>query len=469
MGILYGRKSALVFSSNVFLFFFLPLVLAGYYLTPPRFRNAVLLLSSLLFYAWGEPVYLSLMLFTILVNYAFGRLIASQRQKGRSAKLSLVCGLILDLGLLAVFKYAGFFASSVNLLLGSNIPVPAIALPIGISFYIFQSMSYTIDVYRREVSVQKDLVDFGAYVSMFPQLIAGPIVRYRDIAAQLSSRHENFAQFSAGISLFILGLSKKVLLANPMGSLWEFVQTQNDPLAAWTGMFAYTFQIYFDFSGYSDMAIGLGKMFGFDFPINFNYPYISSSVTEFWRRWHISLSTWFREYVYIPLGGNRKGLKRQILNLLIVWSLTGLWHGASWNFLFWGLYYSVLLILEKLFLQKLLSKVPLLFRRILLFLTVSLGWMLFYFEDLGVLFAFLKRLFLPVSPDPYTISYVLAYLPTLLAALLCATPLLARLYERARGKALAEWARWIVLAALFVLCISSLATQSYNPFIYFRF
>ena len=306
-------------------------------------------------------------------------------------------------------------------------------------------------------------------MALFPQLIAGPIVRYKDVAEQLENRQETRERFAAGVWLFVLGLGKKLLLANPMGQLWESLQTQPGTLAAWVGMVAYTLQIYFDFSGYSDMAIGLGRLFGFEFKINFDYPYISRSVTEFWRRWHISLSTWFREYVYIPLGGNRRGKARQLLNLLIVWLLTGLWHGASWNFVLWGLYYAVLLTLEKLFLGKWLEKLPDLCRAVLVFFAVALGWMLFYFEDLTALGAFLGRLFTLAAGNAHVDSLLLAYLPLLLAALLGATPLPKRLAGRvSQGRSGAVW-QLLTLAALLLLCTASLATQSYNPFIYFRF
>ena len=460
----------MVFSSNIFLFFFLPLSLALYYLTPRAGRNAVLLLVSLVFYGWGEPVYVLLMAGAILLNYLCGLGIASRQAAGRSGRDLLLLAVILDLGLLGFFKYAGFFARSLRLLPGlGGLPVPEIALPIGISFYLFQSMSYVIDLYRGRTPVQRSPVRFGAYVSMFPQLIAGPIVRYRDVAEQLERRREDPGQFAAGVALFILGLAKKRLLADPMGELWQQLQTQPGGLSAWAGMLAYTLQIYFDFSGYSDMAIGLGRMFGFEFLKNFDYPYISRSVTEFWRRWHISLSSWFREYVYIPLGGNRRGLPRQLLNLLIVWALTGLWHGASWNFVFWGLYYALLLILEKLFLERWLARLPSLLRRLLVLLAVSLGWMLFYFEDGAALFAFLGRLvsFAPTAPG--TLRLLAAYLPVFLAAGLCSTPLLSRLYSRFRDRPWMDWGRVPVLVLLLLLCMAAMASQSYNPFIYFRF
>ncbi len=461
----------MVFSSNVFLFFFLPGTLLLYYLCPRRFRNLLLLAVSLLFYSWGEPVYLFLMLFTILLNYLSALLISRAQAAGQSGKAALVLALVLNLGLLGFFKYAGFLVQSLNLLLPgkARLPVPQIPLPIGISFYIFQSMSYTVDVYRRQVASQKSLVAFGAYVSMFPQLIAGPIVRYRDVAEQLEKRRENLAQFASGVQIFLLGLAKKLLLANQMGALWEALKADGGTLSAWVCMFAYTLQIYFDFSGYSDMAIGLGRMLGFEFLKNFDYPYISRSITEFWRRWHISLGTWFREYVYIPLGGNRRGLGRQLLNLFIVWALTGLWHGASWNFVLWGLYYGVLLTLEKLFLLRRMEKLPGLVRAVLVVLAVSFGWVLFSFPEIKELGSFLARFLRLTGESIHTRNLILAYLPLMLTAALAATPLPARLAARLQGMRAWGWLRLGYLMALLLLCTAALASQSYNPFIYFRF
>lgn len=461
----------MVFSSNVFLFFFLPGTLLLYYLCPRRFRNLLLLAVSLVFYSWGEPVYLFLMLFTILLNYLSARRIARAKAAGGDGKGALRLSLVLNLGLLGFFKYAGFLVQTLNWLLPAalRLPVPRIPLPIGISFYIFQSMSYTIDVYRRQVSCQRDPVVFGAYVSMFPQLIAGPIVRYRDVAEQLENRRENLSQFAAGVQIFVLGLAKKLLLANQMGALWEALKADGGTLSAWVCMFAYTLQIYFDFSGYSDMAIGLGRMLGFEFLKNFDYPYISRSVTEFWRRWHISLGSWFREYVYIPLGGNRRGLRRQLVNLFVVWALTGLWHGASWNFVLWGLYYGVLLTLEKLFLLRWLEKLPGLLRTLLVVLAVSFGWVLFSFPETGELGRFLGRFLVLAGETDHTRNLILAYLPGLLAAAAAATPLPARLAARLRGRRGWEPLRLVYLAALMLLCTAALASQSYNPFIYFRF
>ena len=449
----------MLFSSNVFLFAFLPAVLLTYYLCPRPLRNPVLLLFSLFFYGWGEPVYLFLMIEDILLNYLCGRWIERSIEKGKRGTTALVTGVVLNLLLLGYFKYAGFFFGSW---------IRQVPLPIGISFYIFQSMSYLIDVYRREAPVQRNVLTFGTYVALFPQLIAGPIVRYTDVARMLQSRRENLPQFASGVRLFIVGLSKKVLLANPMGNLWNLLQVREGTLTAWMGLLAYTMQIYFDFSGYSDMAIGLGRMFGFEFLENFNYPYISASVTEFWRRWHISLSTWFKEYVYIPLGGNRKGLARQIVNILIVWLLTGLWHGASWNFVLWGGYYAVLLILEKAFLLKWLQKVPGAVRHGYTVLAVMLGWALFYYEDLSALGGFLGRLFRPVS-SAGTFALMGGYLPLMAAAVLASTPLVRDLVRRQENRAAVRWGLIAASAAGLLLCVAALASQSYNPFIYFRF
>ena len=449
----------MLFSSNVFLFAFLPAVLLTYYLCPRPLRNPVLLLFSLFFYGWGEPVYLFLMIGDILLNYLCGRWIERSIEKGKRGTTALVTGVVLNLLLLGYFKYAGFFFGSW---------IRQVPLPIGISFYIFQSMSYLIDVYRREAPVQRNVLTFGTYVSLFPQLIAGPIVRYTDVARMLQSRRENLPQFASGVRLFIVGLSKKVLLANPMGNLWNLLQVREGTLTAWMGLLAYTMQIYFDFSGYSDMAIGLGRMFGFEFLENFNYPYISASITEFWRRWHISLSTWFKEYVYIPLGGNRKGLARQIVNILIVWLLTGLWHGASWNFVLWGGYYAVLLILEKAFLLKWLQKVPGAVRHGYTMLAVMLGWALFYYEDLFALGGFLGRLFRPVS-SAGTFALMSGYLPLMAAAVLASTPLVRDLVRRQENRAAVRWGLIAASAAGLMLCVAALASQSYNPFIYFRF
>ena len=461
----------MLFSSNVFLYFYIPIVLLLYYVLPRKARNPVLFAVSLFFYGWGEPVYMLLMVATIGLNFVCGALIEKKKSAGESAKKVLVVGVALNLLILGFFKYTGFLVDSLKSVLPfmAGIKTPQISLPIGISFYVFQSMSYIIDVYRDDAPVQKNPVTFGTYVTLFPQLIAGPIVRYADVAKQLQERRENLSDFASGVRLFIVGLSKKVLLANQMGALWESLQASEGSLAAWVGIAAYALQLYFDFSGYSDMAIGLGRMFGFEFLINFNYPYIAKSITDFWRRWHISLSTWFREYVYIPLGGNRKGLKRQILNLLIVWGLTGFWHGASWNFLLWGLYYGILLILEKTFLLKVLEKTPAVLRHIYSMVAVLLGWALFYFEDMGALGAFFLRLFSFSATDGVAINRILGYLPLFAVAAVAATPFGKNLYLKWKDKSWSEYALLGGAAVLMLLCVAVLVSQSYNPFIYFRF
>ena len=353
----------MLFSSLEFLYLYLPLTLLLYFTLPPRWRNAVLLSVSLVFYGWGEPIYLFLMVFTIAVDYAAGLLIARHRDREKRAKGILIAAIVINLGLLAFFKYSDFILDNLRLIPAlSSLPRLDLALPIGISFYTFQALSYVIDVYRREVVAQRDPIAFGAYVTLFPQLIAGPIVRYSDVDEQLTSRTHSVTMVASGIRTFVAGLAKKVLLANTAGELWASVRDlPTDRLttaAAWLGIVCYTLQIYFDFSGYSDMAIGLGRMLGFRFPENFYYPLTARSITDYWRRWHITLSSWFREYVYIPLGGNRRGVARTYLNLLAVWALTGLWHGASWNFVIWGLYFFVLLALERAFLGKWLEKCP---------------------------------------------------------------------------------------------------------------
>lgn len=460
----------MVFSSNVFLFAFLPVVLTAYYITPCKFRNIVLLTASLFFYSWGEPIYLFLMVAVIVINYCGALVMEAAGKDEKKRHRALTFSLVLDLSLLVFFKYSFFLAETVNSLLpySMRINVPNIPLPIGISFYVFQSISYTIDVYRRTAAVQHSLVKFSTYISLFPQLIAGPIVRYGDIEQQLSSRHESWEDFSSGAMLFVIGLSKKLLLGNNMGALWEVLKTGDGTLSAWVGMIAYTLQIYFDFSGYSDMAIGLGKMLGFTFPLNFDYPYISISITEFWRRWHISLSTWFKEYVYIPLGGNRLGLPRQLLNILIVWALTGLWHGASWNFVLWGVYYAFWLCLEKLFLLKKSARLPRVLKHIGVLLIVSYGWMIFYFDDLRLLKGFTGNLFSSTAESIYSLNTIFAYLPILLISVFAATPVMTRWTEKLPKKAKNVF-NAITMAILLLLCSASLSSQSYNPFIYFRF
>lgn len=467
----------MVFSSLTFLFLFLPTVLAVYFLVPQRGRNAVLFGFSLIFYAWGEPVYVGLMLFSTALDYCCGRL-AEQYRGTKRAKLGLLLSLCGNLGLLFFFKYTDFVIGTINELFGTAIPLLELPLPIGISFYSFQTMSYTIDVYRGKARMQRSIISFGAYVSLFPQLIAGPIVRYQDVADQLNERTHSLDQFGEGAKRFVTGLAKKVLLANNVGLLWSAISetdaAQLTTLGAWLGILAFAFQIYFDFSGYSDMAIGLGRMFGFRFLENFNYPYVSKSVTEFWRRWHISLGAWFRDYVYIPLGGNRRGLPIQLRNIAIVWLLTGFWHGASWNFVLWGLFYGLLLVCEKCFLLKRLERAPALVGHVYTLFVVLLGWVLFAFDELGAGLAFLRVLFGggAAFTSRWTSYQLLSSLPLLLICALASTPLMKRLYDALRakcGQAVLLSVDLFRLVLLWGLSVAFLISGSYNPFLYFRF
>jgi alginate O-acetyltransferase complex protein AlgI len=463
-----------VFSSLVFMFAYLPITLLAYYLVPRQGRNIFLFIVNLIFYGWGEPRLVLLMVFNIFFNYIGGWLVDKYRADAKKKRLFLILTCVLDIGILAVFKYTGMITETLNMLPFLNIPELQISLPIGISFYTFQTMSYVIDVYRDDAPVSKNFINFGTYVALFPQLIAGPIVRYRDVAEQLVNRRETLEMFTKGVKLFMVGLAKKVIIANTMGTLTTniFATTdENGVVGTWVGMIAYTFQIYFDFSGYSDMACGLGNMMGFEFLKNFNYPYIAKSITDFWRRWHISLSTWFKEYVYIPLGGNRKGVKRQILNLLIVWGLTGLWHGAAYNFVLWGLYYGLLLILEKFVLKKFLDRLPSFVQHIYTLFIIIIGWGLFYFTDVGQLGEFMVDLFNfgnGICGDQ-AFNLIMSNLPMLIIAAVASTPLATMLYTRFEHTRF----MWIpeTLYCMGVLAVStaSLVNQSYNPFLYFRF
>ena len=466
----------MVFSSLVFMFAFLPVVLLIYYLLPVKFRNAFLLIADLIFYGWGEPVLVFLMLFSILINYIAGILIEKSNSNNKKRKIILIASVVIDLGLLGFFKYAGFITNNLKVILPFlNIPLISIPLPIGISFYTFQIMSYTIDVYRRDTEAQRNIIAFGTYVSLFPQLIAGPIVRYRDVDDQLVERHENLQLFSRGIRLFLLGLAKKVLIANPVGLIWDNMRQMQGggALVSWVGIIAYTFQIYFDFSGYSDMARGLGNMFGFEFLKNFDYPYISKSITEFWRRWHISLSTWFKEYVYIPLGGNRKGLPRQIFNLFVVWALTGLWHGASWNFLFWGLYFGIILVFEKLFMLKALNKMPAVIKHLYSLVFIVFGWVIFYYSDdvggVKAMFTFISTLFTGSFISSDGITAVLSSLPMLIIAAAASTPIIRKIYNKLSDLKGFKYVEAVVALLVLILCTASLVNDNYNPFLYFKF
>ncbi len=466
-----GERSIMIFSSLPFLFFYLVAVLAVYKLSPLKLRNLILLVVSLFFYGWGEPVYILIMLLSIVVDYVHGMLVERWREDDRKARRAVASSVFFNLAILVFFKYWDFLAGNLNALMGLQLPVLGLPLPIGISFYTFQTMSYTIDVYRQDAPVQKDPIAFGAYVTLFPQLIAGPIVRYKSVADQLEERREDLDKFVSGVRRFTVGAAKKVLLANAIGQLWDQSLAAEGLTAAgaWLGLAAYAFQIYFDFSGYSDMAIGLGRMFGFEFLENFNYPYISKSVVEFWKRWHISLTTWFREYVYFPLGGNRVSKWKWIRNILIVWTLTGIWHGAGWNFLLWGLYYGTWMLAERLFLGKWLEKLPRAVRHIYTMFIVLIGWALFAVEDMGRLGAYFSSLFGGggwfSAVDGYRLR---TYLPTLVILAIGSTPLMGKLWDRLGEKTRAVLQPLLVLGAL-IICTASLVDAGYNPFLYFRF
>ena len=463
----------MLFSSIPFLYVFLPATLLLYFAAPRRMKNAVLLLCSLVFYGWGEPKYLLLMLFSIAQGYLFGLLIEKYRGKTRSTVFFWL-SIALSLLLLAYFKYADFFLDSFRAVTGLPVPALQIALPIGISFYTFQILSYVVDVRRGDASAQKNPIDLAAYIAMFPQLIAGPIVRYTDVAAQLRTRTHTRAGTAAGTRRFVLGLAKKILIANVLGQLVQQFQTAQNPdtLFHWLYAVGFMLQIYFDFSAYSDMAIGLGAIFGFTFPENFNYPYCSASITEFWRRWHISLGSWFRDYVYIPLGGSRVGKWKLLRNLLLVWAATGLWHGAAWNFVLWGLFYAVLLIAEKFALLPKLQKHPAI-GRVYTLLFVLLGFVLFDAPSLSAAASRIAGLFGGAGAGVESLYYLRSYAVVLLLAVLGATPLPKRLLVRLRKNrvcgVLLDVLEPIVLVALLALCTAYLIDGSFNPFLYFRF
>lgn len=469
----------MVFSSLLFLFRFLPLVLLLYYLAPKRLRNLVIFLFSLVFYAWGEPVYVVLILLSTAVDYTAGRLILFFRGQGREncARRVVFGSVFINLSLLAFFKYADFLLQTFHQITRCPTPSLQIALPIGISFYTFQTMSYTIDVYRGDAGVQKNFISFGAYVALFPQLIAGPIIRYKTVAAQLEGRRETVDDFYRGVLRFVSGLGKKVLLANSLGMVWDETAACGSSLTtatAWIGILAFTLQIYFDFSGYSDMAIGLGAMFGFHFPENFQYPYESGSITEFWRRWHISLGTWFREYVYIPLGGNRKGAARQMANLAAVWLLTGLWHGASWNFVLWGAYYGILLAVEKLWLGKAAKSLPGWAGHVYTIAAVMFGWALFSWPDMADAGAYMRALFFQGNAlaDRQAAYLMLSNGILFLVAVIGCTSLPREIclrYLMPEGSRRRDVASGLFVAAVFLASVAMLVNSSYNPFLYFRF
>ncbi len=471
----------MVFSTVLFLFRFLPISLALYYIAPAKLKNTVLFLCSLVFYSWGEIRLFPVMVILIITNYVSGLLMHKFGNNGKMRLFFLILSIVISLGMLFYFKYTDFFIENINAIFGTTISPLNLTLPLGISFYTFQTMSYSIDVYRKNVDVERNIIDFGAYVVMFPQLIAGPIVKYRDVAERLHvyKKRVTFSRINEGLALFIFGLAKKVLLADGISALWYDITGQysgamwnagvglenaSTPLV-WLGIIAYTFQIYFDFSGYSMMGIGMGKMLGFDFPDNFNLPYIARSITDFWRRWHMTLSGWFKEYVYIPLGGNRKGLKRQIINLLIVWFLTGFWHGANWNFILWGLYYFILLMIEKAVLLKHLDKGKI-WPHIYTLFFVIIGWAFFVGSDAGVTLPLLfSKLFVP-SGGVSVLYFLRNYAALLVISVICCTPLPKKFYDKIKHN---NVIKGIVLGALLLISTAYMVDATNSPFLYFRF
>lgn len=461
----------MVFSSLLFLFFFLPFFLLIYFITPKKGRNLVLFLSSLVFYAWGEPRYVFLMLFNSTVDYLAGLTISYAENRPGIKKAALAASIGVNLSMLALFKYSAFFLGTLNNWFGLELGILELALPIGISFYTFQTMSYTIDVYRGKVKAQKNPITFGAYVASFPQLIAGPIVTYQEVAGQMDSRRVEFDGFCDGVERFTEGLGKKVLLANNLGLVWSQVKalppSEMTVMLSWLGILAFAFQIYFDFSGYSDMAIGLGKMMGFHFPENFHYPYMAKSVTQFWRRWHMTLGSWFREYLYIPLGGNKKGRGRTFLHLFVVWFLTGLWHGAGWNFIFWGLFFWVLLMLEKSAAGKYLEKLPGAVQHGYLILAVLISWVFFELTDINQAFSYVGSM-LGLGGhtlwDTKTLYVLTQNLLFFAAAAVFSTPVMGRLKSR-----LPQWGRYAIDTTILLLSAAYLVDATFNPFLYFRF
>ena len=467
----------MLFSSIPFLYYFLPVVFAVYFGLPKKLRNFVLLVASLFFYFYGEPKYIVLLVFSSVMDYTMSRIIDKYRGK-RAAKGALMCSVFVNLLLLMFFKYSDFIISNVNALFNADIPLLRIPLPLGISFYTFQTMSYTIDVYRNEAKIQRNPLDFMSYVAMFPQLVAGPVVRYQTIADQINDRKHSLEGFAAGAVRFVIGLGKKVLIANALGELNKtaLTATSQSVLMYWLAIIAFTLQIYFDFSGYSDMALGLGRIFGFTFLENFNYPFISRSVTEFWRRWHISMGTWFREYVYISLGGNRVSRLKWIRNIAIVWFCTGLWHGSSWNFVVWGLFFGVLLVVEKLFLQRLLDRIPAVISHVYCLLAVVVSFVIFHLETLQDILGFFRGMFgfasLPLVTSE-SLYYLNSYKVILAAAVIGSTPLLKSLLLKAQASARLSSAvsvlRPVYTGGLLIVVTAYLVDSSFNPFLYFRF
>ncbi len=444
---------------------------------PKKAKNIVLFISGFIFYAWGEPFYIVIMIISTIIDYTAGRFMDKFDDREKMRTVFLLVSVIMNLSLLAVFKYSSFFITNINFLFGTSFTDPNLPLPIGISFYTFQSMSYTIDLYMRNIKVQKNIINFTSYVTLFPQLVAGPIVRYEDVANEIDHRTITTSKIAEGIGIFVKGLGKKVILANNIGLVWAQVKAMGydniSVATAWIGILAFTFQIYYDFSGYSDMAIGLGKMFGFNFPQNFNYPYVSKSISEFWRRWHITLGSWFRSYVYIPLGGNRKGLPRTVINLLIVWVLTGFWHGASWNFVFWGLYFGILIIIERLGWGKVLAKLPAIVSRLYTFILVVIGWVFFDIDGMKPAFNYLKAMF---GSNGVVIDTTAKYLigTSLLIFVICiiaSTEIIKKIYTKLNsldGNVI-QYAIPVFQLIIMLISTAFLVNATYNPFIYFRF
>lgn len=470
----------MLFSSLTFLMVFLPCTLALYYVVPDRFKNMIMLIASLIFYAWGEPVYIILMMLSIALNYVCGINLGEKEDDPAAKKKSLIFAVVINLLILGFFKYYGFFVESINSILPVDLPYKELPLPIGISFYTFQAVSYIVDVYRGNAKVQRNFLNFALYICMFPQLIAGPIVRYVDIEIQLRKRELSINKFGNGVKIFIIGLAKKVVLANCTGAIFnEIIGLQMGSfsvLTAWVGCISYAFQIYFDFSGYSDMAVGLGRMFGFEFRKNFDYPYVSKSITEFWRRWHISLSTWFKEYVYIPLGGNRFGKARQIENILIVWMLTGMWHGAAWNFIFWGLYYGILLILEKFVWGDKIQKLPEFFQHLYAIIGILIGWVFFFSPNVGYAFDYIGTMFgiggsgvFDGQGFFFLFSNYLLYVIAVLGSCAFGAELLNTIARRIRNGKVRTLVIGISYIVLLFVTLAYLVTESFNPFLYFRF
>ncbi|MFI3227882.1 MAG: MBOAT family O-acyltransferase [Clostridia bacterium] len=466
----------MVFSSLYFLFQFLPIVLAIYYILPKKYRNFALLIANLVFYGFGEPVYILIMIASIFIDFTHGILVEKYRDKDKIARYFVTQSVVLNLGILIFFKYFDFLLINAQNFIPmlQNVQPLNLPLPIGISFYTFQTMSYTIDIYRQDAKAQRKLIDFGVYVTLFPQLIAGPIVKYKDVAEQLTSRRESMEQFASGVKLFTWGFFKKVMLANNIGMLWDIYkampQNELSIVGAWLGIIAFSFQLYFDFSGYSDMARGLGRMLGFEFLENFNFPYISKSATEFWRRWHISLGSWFREYVYIPLGGNKKGTAKLYRNIFVVWVLTGIWHGAEWNFALWGLYYAVILVIEKTFLLKILQKIPSFVSHIYALVVILVGWTLFAIEGNGSsAMGYILTMFGNSSVgfiDSATLYYLANFAIMLILCGLCSVPLLKNVKIPEKIRPAGEF---VLIAITLVVCTAYLVDATYNPFLYFRF